>query len=115
MPASQLRLAAIAGLLTTGIAFAQTDDTSLAPVAPPVPSDIHAPGYAEGTYLYEPRHADAPQYVPPGQEARPAYGHPDSRTDRNRAAESAFNGRNPGARRDPNPDDFATGIYNPKP
>ena len=115
MLAPRLCLVTFAALVAAGASLAQTDDTRTGMSPPPVPADIHAPGYADRSYLYEPRHTQAPNYpMTPNQTESPSwYSYPEAY--RNGAPESYFNGGNLGARRDSNPDDFATGIYNPKP
>jgi len=111
----RITLAAIATAFVAGGALAQADNTNSIIAPEPIPNDIRAPGYPDRAYLYEPRHADVPPYLvtPNGAETRNEnryrYGH------RNGTPESYFNGGKVGARRDSNPDDFATGIYNPKP
>lgn len=115
MKPATLAWGAFAVAFAAGGAFAQADDTNSIIAPAPVPSDIHAPGYADGAYLYEPRHAEVPPYPLTPRQAESLHGNPSPYVDRNGTPQSYFNGGSVGARRDSNPDDFATGIYNPKP
>jgi hypothetical protein len=94
------RLVVVTLALVSGAALAQ--------------GDAYTPEQAERTYLVEPRHVEMPPYPMSANQAESMYGYPYPYVSGGDRPSSPLGRGDVAARRDSNPDQFATGIYNPK-